>query len=132
MTTQLSLFDALRSPMIIRRVHRDGHVLQGEPQIKLSLPHPRYAVDACLIELHPARDGLWMWSASYNTGYGSSGYKVGEKWGQFAHAAEDALHYALEELRSRLGRAHHYNNAAEKMAAKILVWAEPLTLEAHS
>lgn len=131
MTAQLSLFDTLRTPPIIRRVAADGHVLQGEAQIKFVLPHPRYASPAARIELHPSRDGLWMWSASYNTGLGSSGYKVGEKWGQFALTAEDALHYAVEELQGRLIKAHHDNKAAEKLAAKILTWAESLTLEAH-
>jgi hypothetical protein len=122
--SQLSLFDALRAPPIIRRVKPNGHVLQGEPQLKFELSLPRHASPAARIEVHPSKDGLWTWSASYNTGYGASGYKVG-----FAHSADDALHYAIEELRGRLSNAHHYNKAAEKVAARILVWADSLTLD---
>jgi hypothetical protein len=129
MTSQLSLFDALRAPAIIRQVVADGHVLQGEPQIKFVMPHPRSASPAARIELHPARDGLWMWSASYNTGNGASGYKVGEKWGQFALSAEEALHYAIEELKYRLARAYLSNESDRKTAAKILAWTESLGLE---
>ena len=82
--SQLSLFDTLRAPPIIRPVKRHGGVLQGEPRLKFELPHPRCASPAARIEAHPSKDDLWMWSTNYNTGYGASGYKVGEKWGQFA------------------------------------------------
>jgi hypothetical protein len=129
--TQLSIFDALRAPPIIRPVDRDGHVLQGKAHHTLALPHPRLAWDLCRIELHPTRQGLWMWSVTFNTGYGGAGYKVGEKWGHFALSAEDALHYALEELRGRLGRAQLYDNGARKIVTQILTWAESLTLEAR-
>lgn len=126
--TQLSLLDTLRAPPIIRRVDPDGLVLQGEARYTLALPHPRLTWDQCRIELHPARDGLWMWSASFNTGYGASGYKVGEKWGQFAISADDALHYAIKELRDRLSKTQPYDKAAAKIATRILTWTESLTL----
>jgi len=115
---QLSLFDTLRTGPIRRPVDPDGRVVQGEVQKAFVLPHPRYAFPRCRIELHPSRDGLWMWSVSIHT--------VGEKWGQFALTRDDALHYALKELETKLARMV----SPCKSVAKIRSWANSLTLEA--
>jgi hypothetical protein len=126
MTTQLSIFDALRAPPIIRPVDPDGHVLQGQARYTFALPHKRLAGDSCCIELHPAGEGLWMWSTGFSTddGCGCS-YKVGEKWGHFAASPDDALHYAREELKKRLAA----QRGARKGVTRILAWADALTLE---
>ena len=98
------------------------------PAASWTLPHPRYISPAGLIELHPTADGLWMWSASFSTGTTSNSYKVGEKWGHFALSAEDALYYAVEELKPRLSGL---GRGGDHMAWRILNWAEALKLEAR-
>lgn len=122
MTTQLSLFDALRSPPILRPVDRDGHVVQGEPHETFTLPHPRWPTALGRIELHQARNGLWMWSTSFQASKSGGGYKVGEKWGKFASTRDDALHYAVDELTAKLGRIQE----PDAVAAKITAWAATL------
>jgi hypothetical protein len=121
--TQLSLFDALRAPPIIRPVQPRGHVLQEEPEYTLVLPSQGKRVwpNAC-IEIHPTADGLWMWSTSFNTGTTGSTYRVGEKWGHFARSRDDALHYAIEEMRSRVMGLQ----ACDKHARPILVWLDEI------
>ena len=124
---QLSLFDALRSPPIKRHVKPHGDVVQGEPHEVLLLPHPRWAFPRCRIELHPHCDSTWMWSVSIasDDGTGTS-YRVGEKWGNFAVTRDDALHYALKELETKLaGWA-----SPCKSIPKIREWARSLMQDA--
>ncbi len=120
---QPTLFDALRAPPIRRRVDPDGKVVQGKPRETLALPHPRLVLNYARIELHPSEDGLWMWSVSISTedGYGSH-YKVGEKWGHFALTRDDALYYAVQDIKGRLSQKHQHC----KSEAKILTWANSL------
>jgi hypothetical protein len=127
MTRQLSIFDVLRAPPIIRPVDAHGSVIQEPPHRVFTLPHKRLPGDAARIELHQADNGLWMWSASFSTDDGcGAGYRVGEKWGRFAVSIDDALHYAREELKKRIGQSAHARQGADR----ILAWAEALTLEA--
>lgn len=101
--TQLDLFAAMRAPAIRQRVNPDGPVVKGEVDETLRLPEPRMAWDTARIELHRHRGcNLWMWSTSYNTSAGGGGYRVGEKWGNFASTRNDALFYAVAELRERV------------------------------
>jgi hypothetical protein len=125
---QLALFDTLRAPPILRSVDPDGPVVKGEVREVFVLPHPRWPLDRCRIELHPNCDGLWMWSVSFHTDGDSCGssYRVGEKWGQFALTRDDALHYARKELETKLARLL----SPCKSIAKIRAWANSLTLEA--
>ena len=124
---QLALFDTLRAPPILRSVDPDGPVVKGDVRETFVLPHPRWPLPRCRIELHPNRDGLWMWSVSVHTddGCGSS-YRVGEKWGQFASTRDDALHYALKELDTKLAQWR----SPCKSIAKMLAWANSLVAEA--
>ena len=122
---QLSLFDAMRAPPIIRPVDPDGRVVQGRTCHLFALKYITLPWERARIEVHPSREGLWMWSTNYNTGYGMSGYKVGEKWGKFAATDEDALHYAVEELRDRMSRDQHKHKIE---ARHILAWASALTM----
>ncbi len=91
---QLSMFDLIRQPPMIRAVDADGPVVKGDPAETLILPHQRMAWDLARIELHP-HDGAWMWSASSPV---CGSYKVGVKWGRFAETREDAAHYAAKEI----------------------------------
>lgn len=104
MNGQLSLFDVLRGPMIVRPCDGFGPVVQGEADETMILPHPRLAWDRARIELHQHTDGLWMWSVSLSGDNGcGGGYKVGPKWGRFAASRDDALHYAVQEARDKIG-----------------------------
>ena len=125
---QLSLFDAMRAPPIIRPVDPDGHVVQGRACHLFALWDQRTIVRQCQIEVHPTPDGLWMWSTNYNVGYGGAGYKVGEKWGKFAATDEDALRFAVEELRFRLAEYRVNEKSETKIIHKILAWASALTM----
>jgi hypothetical protein len=123
---QLSIFDTLREPMIRQPVDPDGSVVQGKAQETFSLPHPRYVWDYAKIELHPAADGLWMWGVSLETDAGfGSGYKVGEKWGRFASSRDDALHFAVEEIKGRLANQSRDFRHCPSIT-KIIAWAESL------
>ena len=88
----------MRSPPITRPVDPDGHVIQGEPDEVLRLPHPRLAWDIARIQLHRHSDGLWMWAI----GHAVVGFRVGPKWGRFADTRDDALYYAAQELIARM------------------------------
>lgn len=126
MSVQLSIFDVLRAPPILRPVDPDGQVVRDEVDYTFILPHPRLNRPYCQVELHQADSGLWMWSTSYSTddGCGQS-YRVGEKWGKFASSSDDALHYAVEELKERLSAQW----GAQRGVSQILAWAGQLTLE---
>lgn len=100
---QPSLFDALHRPPVYRSIDPGGHVLQGDPDTTLILPHPRLAWGRARIELHP-HDGLWMWSASFGLDGGGRGYRIGPKWGRFAETKDDALFYAIREIREGIER----------------------------
>ena len=117
--SQLGLFDLLHAPPVIRPVDPDGAVVR-EPDVVLSLPHPRMAWNYADIELHQHDDGLWMWATSYCSDGAGGGYRVGAKWGHFAETRDDALYYAIAELKERLAR----RPCAD--ASKILTWLEGL------
>lgn len=100
---QLTIFDTPPKPALIRKVDPDGSIVQGKPKISLSLQKSNPdALPTVRIQLHPDDDGLWMWSTLLNLDSGGGGYKVGRKWGNFAHSQGDALFYAKEEVRARL------------------------------
>jgi hypothetical protein len=119
-----SLLDLMRAPPERVAVDPDGSVVQGEPDEKLTwMPNPRQLYRYAEIELHREPEG-WMWSTSWGTGGAGSSYKVGRKWGHFAATREDALHYAIEELRGRLDARRSCIDPATISA--ILSWAERL------
>lgn len=117
---QLGLFDTLHAPPVILPVDRDGPVVQGDVDETLALPHPRLAWNRAEIELHRHDNGLWMWSASWHCDMGGSSYRVGPKWGKFAETRDDALFYAVCEIRDRL----RDKDGAD--AAQILAWGATL------
>lgn len=119
MMQQASLFDVLHQPPVILPVKPNGDVVQGDVDTHLFLPHPRLAWHLAEIELHP-HEGLWMWSASFNCDNHGSGYRVGPKWGKFAHSKSDALHHAVKELEERLDKKE------SSTAEQILRWARSL------
>lgn len=94
---ELFAFDAR-----VRRepVDPDGPVLQGPADITLTLPHPKLAWALARIEVHPHKDGRWMWSASVC----GSGYKVGPKWGRFAPDQQAATRCAADEILAHIDR----------------------------
>lgn len=100
--TQLDLFSALRGPKIVLPIDPDGHVVHGNIDEVLTLPHRGLAWNRADIELHRHVDGRWMWSTSFHIEDRGGGYRVGPKWGKFAETRDDALFYAIEELSSRL------------------------------
>lgn len=122
-TLQLDMFAAFAppAPVVIRRpVEPHGHVVQGEVDETLILPHARMAWDSARIELHRHTDGLWMWSTSFQTDNHGSTYRVGAKWGKFVETRDAALQHAIAELRDRLAGANGKGKAA------ILAWAATL------
>lgn len=119
---QLNLLDLLYKPMVTKPVNLELGVLSGEADITFTLPHKRLAWDQAKIELHQHLDGQWMWSVSFNAGNHGAGYKVGPKWGKFAESKSDALFYASNELRFRLGDK---NDRETKL---ILEWLNSLHL----
>jgi len=120
---QHNLLDLLHEPPILRPVVSDGSVVRDEPDEVHRLPHPRMAWDYAVIELHQAGNGLWMWSVSHCDDCGNGGgYRVGEKWGRFARSRDDALYYAIEELRDKVARRRR----PCKSHRRILDWAERL------
>ncbi|NYT43138.1 hypothetical protein HZY97_20350 [Sphingomonas sp. R-74633] len=125
MTLQLDLFARQFTPAMREPVQPHGRVLQSAPDEMLSLAHPKMAWRWAEIELHQHVDGRWMWSTSFNTNGGGSGYRVGEKWGHFAASRDDALHYAIEEMREHLGR-RHLQAEERKSVRLILEWLETL------
>ena len=119
---QLDLFAATRAPMIRRPVAPHGQVERGKVDEELSLAQPRMAWAAARIELHRhCATGLWMWSTSFNTAMGGRSYRVGEKWGNFAATRDDALFYAITEMRERLGSREN-----DKDIRRILAWLDGL------
>lgn len=124
MSEQLSLFDAIRAPRVIRPVEPYGEVVKGEVHETLILPHPRLVWHLAEVELHQHADGLWMWSVS---SVGSS-YKVGPKWGKFAQTRDDALSYARDELLERVAKVRNPESVliSSKQLAQIAAWARAL------
>lgn len=118
--SQLGLFDLLHSPPVIVAVKPNGSVLRWDPDETLTLPHPRMVWDRARIELHRHENGLWMWSTCWQCDDRGSGYRIGEKWGKFAHSRDDALFYAVREITSRLER--HVGPEAKQ----ILLWLASL------
>ena len=122
---QLDLFARTFAPAMREPVQPRGHVFQGTPDETISLPHPKMAWRQAEIQLHQHVDGRWMWSTSFNTGSGGSGYQVGAKWGNFAPSRDDALHWAIEELRESFDR-RYLHSEERKPVRLILDWLETL------
>lgn len=100
--SQLGLFDLLHAPPVIVAIKPNGTVVREDPHETLVLPHPRMAWERARIELHRHENSLWMWSTSWQCDDSGRGYRVGEKWGKFAHSRHDALFYAVREITSGL------------------------------
>jgi hypothetical protein len=111
------LLDLMRGPKIKRPVNDALGVVLGEVDEVLRLPHPRLAWDRARIELHRHTDGLWMWGTSWHADMAGCSYKVGPKWGNFAETRDDALHFAVDEVLSRMG------DTESKDANHIRAWA---------
>ncbi len=95
---QFDLFPATEPVLIKVPCDPDGHVCK-DAEI-LETIHLRDNKVEIWIEL--ARDGeRWMFSASVQTNISYSGYRVGKKWGKFAHSRADAIHFAAEEIKAR-------------------------------
>ncbi|WOE76757.1 hypothetical protein [Alterisphingorhabdus coralli] len=125
MTDQFALFSYSPAPMIRLPVDPDGSVIAGEADETFTLEHPRMAWDSARIQLHQHDDNHWLWSTSFNTGLRGSSYYVGAKWGRFAASKNDALYYAIEELRERVNPTREESDSTE--LAKIRQWL--VTLE---
>lgn len=119
---QLSLFDAARRPPVVVAVDPHGDVLQGGADRCWVLKHPRLAWDSAKIELHRHSNGLWMWGVCFHVENHGGGYRVGPKWGKFAETIDDALHYAVGELLSKIG------DDKSSDAARVRTWAKGLSV----
>ena len=121
-TDQLSIFDVMRAPPVSPDFELEDSVVKGQVDVSLQLPHKRMAWDQARIELHQHTSGLWMWGTGCNRGGDGWGYRVGSKWGNFAETKDDALYYAIDEIRKRLHRS------VEKYPADagIMAWLETL------
>ncbi len=119
---QLSIFDVMRAPPVVPDFDLEDSVVTGPIDEVLILPHPRMAWNQAEIELHRLQSGLWMWSTEANRGTSGWGYRVGGKWNNFAETRDDALFYAIKEMRQRIkGSLNSY--AADNC---ILAWLETL------
>lgn len=101
--SQMSLFDALHRPPVVRPVDTSIEFARPEPDTYLFLPHPRLAWHRAEICLHPWGD-LWMWSTCWGLDGSGGGYAFSPKWGKFADSKDDALFYAIRELREKIER----------------------------
>lgn len=97
---QLDLFAQTAPSPRKYTVDPDGPVVRGEPDVTLTLPHPRLALPLATIELHRHEDGRWMWGVTMVGG----GYRVGPKWGKFADTRDEARRHAAAELLERIER----------------------------
>lgn len=120
MIDQLSLFDLMRMPPIVRPVDPDGPVVM-EPDLVLRFADPKRSSLHAEISIHPAPDGLWMWSVNYAIATAGGGYAPGTKWGRFALSQADAIHYAAAELAKRICGAM---DKGDRFARLALEWAE--------
>lgn len=125
MNVQASLFDLMASPPLLLPVDADGAVVL-QPDETLCLKHPKLAWDLARIELHLDNSlcyqwsGCWMWSASFCTECGNGhSYRVGPKWGKFARSRDDALFYAVQELRRGL-------DGREGNHSRVFAWLDGL------
>lgn len=116
----MDLLDLMREPPVKRPVTDALGVIHGDVDETLRLEHPRMAWDRARIELHRHVDGLWIWSVSFHADGGGSGYRIGPKWGRFAKSRDDALHWAVDELHTRLNRSE------SKDADLIRAWSRRL------
>lgn len=124
---QLSIFDALRTPPIIRPVDPDAGVVQGDCDEVLCFRPAKWrlAWSPCEIELHRDREsGLWMWSVKHGLMTGGSGYRVGRKWGRFAETRDAALFHAAAEAREQLAARAQRDSADTKLARQIVAWLD--------
>lgn len=94
----LPLFKGIICPPVIRRIDPYGSVVKGEAFEMLEHRDPKRKWLRAQIELHPHKEGLWMWSASLMGADGGRSYKVGPKWGRFAECRRDALFHAAGEI----------------------------------
>lgn len=124
MAVQLSMFDLFRPAPLLRVVDPDGLVVSGRIHTVLRLPHPcQKQHDLARIEIHP-HENYWMWATAFNLELGGSGYRVGPKWGLFAVSMEDAIYYAVHELRNGVAR---YDKSKSRIAIeRWLALYEPI------
>lgn len=99
---QMSMFDLFRPAPERRRIDRDGEVVRGSVHTVLRLERAGN-LDLARIELHP-HEGKWMWATGFAVELGGSGYHVGPKWGQFAATHDDALYWAIQEIREGIAK----------------------------
>lgn len=129
MMQQSTFLDVLLPPPAIIRhpVDPNGPVIKDRAAIDevIEIVTPRPCCSYACIELHQHSDGLWMWGQNVQLGSsGGGGYRVGPKWGKFAHDRDAALYWAKEEVRqSILGRASPKEHSG---ARKLLSWVNGL------
>lgn len=114
----MNLLDLMRDPMIVRPIDPNGSVVQGPADEVYTW---RKGWRSVQVELHPYKDGLWMWSVSFSLMDVGSGYKVGAKWGRFANTRDSALYFAVDELVSSIE-----TRASKDEVAAVTSWARGL------
>ena len=102
---QLSMFPLFRPEVSRGEVDPQGMVVSSRVHTVLRLAHPKEdGKDTARIEIHP-HEGRWMWSTAFCIdGQGSSGYRVGPRWGKFAASMEDAILWAVQELQANVSQ----------------------------
>lgn len=122
MTAALPLLDAMIPPPIRRPVDVDGQVIPIDQIDEVLSWEGTGFWNRARIELHVDRtSGLFMWASSFGAHERGSGYRVGPKWGKFAPTRESALHWAVAEIKERMGEPRA---ACDR---KIVAWLDGLS-----
>ena len=80
----------------------NGSLVGGKPDETLEFDTGEFVMPEATIQLHEHTDGRWMWSTSVMVESVVWGYDVGAMWGNFAASRDEALSFAVGEIRSSL------------------------------